>query len=168
MVPHRLVRYRTSSDFCQTGTVEDSAGRREQLEVHLLATARAVRRAYDTRLAELDLHMTESGLLQILAIDGPLSQTELATRLHIGRSATGSFIDGLLGRGLIRRDRDPGDGRVWRITNTPAGASMAAVCVTVNEEVLRGLRAELTRTDQRQLFALLAQVRTNADRLDGG
>jgi hypothetical protein len=32
----------------------------------------------------------------------------------------------------------------------------------------QALRTGLTRADQRQLFALLAQVRTNADGLAGG
>lgn len=146
----------------------EGEGRREQLEVHLLATARAVRRAYDTRLAELGLHMTESGLLQTLAVDGPLSQTQLAARLHIGRSAAGSFIEGLLARGLVQRERDPSDGRVWRITNTAAGAAAAAACAEANQDVLQALRAGLAKADQRRLFTLLAQVRTNADDLARG
>lgn len=138
-------------------------GRREQLEVHLLATARAVRRAYDSRLAELDLHMTESGLLQILDIEGSLSQTALAGRLHIGRSAAGGFIEGLAARGLVERHRDPDDGRIWRISNTAAGTALARTCAAMNQEIRRDLRAGLTRAEQHQLHTLLSRVRTNAD-----
>jgi DNA-binding MarR family transcriptional regulator len=146
----------------------ETEDRREQLEVHLLATARAVRRAYDVRLAERDLHMTESGLLQILAIEGSLSQTALAGRLHIGRSAAGTFIEGLAARGLVERRRDPDDGRIWLISNTTAGAALARSCAEMNQEILRDLRAGLTRAEQRQLSTLLATVRTNADQLATG
>ncbi len=142
-----------------------TGGRGEQLEVHLLATARAVRRAYDVRLTELDLHMTESGLLQILAAEVSLSQTELADRLHIGRSATGAFIEGLVARGFIERRRDPSDGRIWRISNTATGNELAGACSEMNQVIARELRSGLTRTEQHQMHILLAQIRANADGL---
>ncbi len=167
IVRHRtiLVRHRTSPR-CGILSPLGETERREQLEVQLLATARAVRRAYDERLAEIDLHITESGLLQTLELEGSLSQTALAAQLHIGKSAAGTFIDGMLRRGLIERRRDPDDGRVWLISNTRAGSQMARRCSEINVEVLRQLRAGLTRDDQRRLFALLARVRANASAPD--
>lgn len=140
--------------------------RAEQLEVHLLATARGVRRAYDTRLAEIGLGMTESGILQTLELEGPLSQSSLAHRLHIGRSATGGFIEALTARGFVERHRAPEDGRVWLVSNTAAGSDAARRCAATNREVLAELRSGLTRSEQRQLAALLDRVRANAAQVD--
>ena len=137
----------------------------ERLEVHLLATAGLVRRAYNLRLAALGLNITESGLLQYLAYEQPLTQSELALRLHIGRMAAGSVVKGLVERGLLERERDPHDARAWAIRLTPSGSELAAACAEVDREVVRGLRADLTRDEQRALHRLLASVRGNARRL---
>lgn len=137
----------------------------EQLEVHLLATAGMVRRAYDLRLAALGLNITESGLLQYLSYEQPLTQSDLAQRLHIGRMAAGSVVKDLLGRGLLVRARDPQDARAWSVSLTPAGEQLASACAEVDDQVVRGLRAGLSRDDQRNLHRLLGTVRTNAQRV---
>ena len=138
---------------------------REQLEAQLLATARTVRRAYDNSLAKLDLNMTEASLLRFVQVEGLLSQRELADRLHIGRAATGSFIEGLEDRALLNRVRDPNDARIWRIALTGLGTSLATSFDEANREILRKLRSGLDRSEQHQLGELLARVRTNAEQL---
>jgi len=142
--------------------VTDPGPSNERLEVHLLATAGLVRRAYNARLAPLGLNITESGLLQYLAYEQPLTQSDLAQRLHIGRMAAGTVVKGLIGRGLLVRGRDPEDGRAWLISLTPAGQELAAACIEVDREVTWSLRAGLSREQQEVLHRLLATVRANA------
>lgn len=134
----------------------------ERLEVHLLATAGLIRRAYDLRFDALGLNLTESGLLQYLAYEQPLTQSDLAQRLHIGRMAAGSVVKDLVQRGLLERSRDPHDARAWLIRLTPAGAELASTCIEIDREVVHGLRAGLSRSDQATLHRLLDTVRANA------
>ncbi len=137
----------------------------ERLEVHLLATAGLVRRAYNLRFASLDLNLTESALLQYLAYEQPLTQTDLAQRLHIGRMAAGGVVKGLLQRGLLARARDPRDARAWQIRLTAAGEALATACIEIDRDVVRELRTNLTREEQKTLHRLLSKVRHNAERL---
>jgi DNA-binding MarR family transcriptional regulator len=149
-------------------TVGEPSHAGERLEVNLIATAGLVRRSYDLRLAELGLNITESGLLQYLTYEQPLTQSDLAQRLHIGRMAAGSVVKDLLDRGLIERSRDPDDGRAWLIRLTAAGEELASTCIDVDDEVVRQLRADLSRDDQLVLHRLLDTVRANAQQLSDG
>lgn len=95
--------------------------RRDRLEVQLLATAGAIRRAYDQRLADLDLNLTESGLLQFLRFEGPMSQAALAARLHVGKMSASATVKGLRERSLVTRTPNPDDRRSWLIDLTEKG-----------------------------------------------
>ena len=48
-----------------------------------MATARAIRQAYDLRFAELGLNLSEASLLAYVEESGALTQTRLAERLGI-------------------------------------------------------------------------------------
>jgi DNA-binding MarR family transcriptional regulator len=136
--------------------------RHEQLEVHLLATAGAVRQAYQRQLAPLGLNLTESGLLQFLHVDGPLSPTALAERLHIGKMSAGAAVKGLQERGLVTRHQNPDDRRSWLVALTGAGREAATACVQVDRTMVARLRTGLDRPQQQALRDLLATVRANA------
>ncbi len=136
--------------------------RRDRLEMHLLATAGVVRRAYDERLASVGLNLTESGLLQFLHIDGPMSQAELAARLHIGKMSAGATVKGLLARGLVQRSPNPEDRRAWLIGLTEDGGRAVDACIAIDRVVVAQLRAGLTRADQRALHESLAAIHRNA------
>jgi len=140
--------------------------RRDRLEMHLLATAGAVRRAYEARLASLGLNLTESGLLQFLHFDGAMTQAALAQRLHIGKMSAGAAVKSLHTRDLVTRTRDPEDGRAWLIDLSPSGVEMVQACIAVDTDVVAVLRAGLDRSEQRRLRTLLAKILTNAGRID--
>lgn len=142
------------------------AGQRDkQLEVQLLVTGRAVRRAYNSRLKKLGLSMTESGLLQFIELEGAMTQSQLAGKLHIGRMATGTIIDGLVKRDLLKRERSPRDGRVWLVSATRSGIEMAKACKATNMQVLRELRSGLTSEETAALFAMLETIRSNSENM---
>ncbi len=126
-----------------------------------MATARAIRVAYDQRLAVHELNLSQASLLAYLNESGPLSQTQLADQLGLGRPATGTVIDGLERRGLVRRQPDPGDRRVWMIAATQAGKGMVDA-ITAVDETLRGeLRDGISRRDRQRLAQLLLRLQSN-------
>ena len=138
-----------------------SAPPRRTIESVLMATSRAMRRAYDTRLAGLDLKLSEAFLLGHVHTHGPLTQTQLAEGLGIGRAATGSLVDALERKGLVERAADAGDRRVWLVATTeragPVVAELAAVDVALREELWTGI----SRAERRQLSETLLGLQGN-------
>jgi MarR family transcriptional regulator, transcriptional regulator for hemolysin len=127
-----------------------------RVESTLMATARLVRTAFDARLAPLDLNLTQASLLGYIAEFGPTTQTRLADHLDIGRAAIGSVVDQLEARGLIERQPNPADRRVWLVAITDRGRGLAAEI----SEVDAVLRAELRRGIGREERQALAWVMT--------
>ena len=126
-----------------------------------MATARAVRQAYDLRFAELGLNLSEASLLAYVEEAGALTQTRLAERLGIGRAAMGSVIDSLEKRGLVERNPDPDDRRVWLVDLTASGKEMVQQ-VTERDVVLRKeLRAGISRDDRQKLAEVLVALGNN-------
>ena len=78
-----------------------------RVESTLMATARLIREAFDSRLKPLDLNLTQASLLAYVAELGATTQTGLAEKMGTGRAAMGTVVDGLEKRGLIERHPDP-------------------------------------------------------------
>jgi DNA-binding MarR family transcriptional regulator len=134
---------------------------RRTMESILMATSRAMRRAYDNRLAGLDLKLSEAFLLGHVHTHGPMTQTQLAEGLGIGRAATGSIVDALERKDLVERSADAGDRRVWLVAATeragPVVARLAAVDVALREELWAGI----SRAERRQLSEILLRLQGN-------
>ena len=139
----------------------------QRVESTLMATARAVRHAFDRRFEDLGLNLSQASLLAYLHESGPLSQTQLARRLGLGRAATGALVDGLEARGLVERQPDTSDRRVWLVACTQTGKELVS---DVNEadEVLRAeLREGIPRSERQQLARLLLKLQSNLARVLG-
>lgn len=132
-----------------------------RVEATLMHTSRAIRRAYDIRLEDLDLNLTQASLLGYVDHHGPATQIALADRLGIGRAATGTIIDGLSTQGLILRRADPSDGRAWLIQLTASGREIAAEVARVDKTLREELRSGVTRADRQQLARTLVRIQEN-------
>jgi DNA-binding MarR family transcriptional regulator len=93
---------------------------------------------------------------------GPVSQSEIASKLDAGRAATGLRVDGLECRQLVRRLSHPTDRRVWLIEITDVGRSMVDRISEIDEEIRAQLREGVTKVQRRQLAEILDQIRSNA------
>jgi MarR family transcriptional regulator for hemolysin len=138
-----------------------------RVEGTLLSTARAVRRAYDAALAELGVNLSEASVLAHLRDGGPLTQTDLARRIGTGRARMGAWIDGLVAKGVVVREADPHDRRVWKVALTPEGQSLWAETARVDRSIRKALREGTTGEDRARLDALLTVINRNADKLVG-
>ncbi|OLE28549.1 MAG: hypothetical protein AUG44_07140 [Actinobacteria bacterium 13_1_20CM_3_71_11] len=67
------------------------------------------------------LSMSQAFALHELDTDTPLSQQELADRLHLEKSSVSRMAAELERRGLIARERDPDNRRFYRLRITPEG-----------------------------------------------
>lgn len=138
-----------------------------RVEGTLMSAARAVRRAYDQRLAAIGLNLTEASVLAHLAGAGPLSQVEVARRIGTSRARVGAHIDGLEAKGAVRRGPHPTDRRVWMVELTADGRALWEQSVAIDQAVRKVLRTGTTAADRRQLDALLVRIQRNLDEQPG-
>lgn len=82
---------------------------------------------YERAANALGLTLTQARVLGFAACE-PLSQRELAKRFGCDPSNISVIVDRLTERALVTREPDPADGRVKRITATPAGRDLAHRC----------------------------------------
>jgi DNA-binding MarR family transcriptional regulator len=132
-----------------------------RVESTLMSAARGIRRAYDLRLEELGLNLSEAILLAYTQESGPLMQADLAKHMGVGRAAMGSLIDALENREWVERRPKPGDRRVWLIAITPSGEQVARQVTKIDETLRSELRAGIPRKDRRELNQLLNRLREN-------
>lgn len=132
-----------------------------RVESTLMATAQAVREAYDVRLAPIGLTLSLASLLAYVAEFGPVNQTRAAEHLGQGRAATGSQVDRLQELGLIERRPDPDDRRVWMVAITTTGRSKAAEVAEVDAVLRAALRSGISRAERQDLAAVLVRLHQN-------
>lgn len=121
-------------------------------------TAAQTRQVAGEALAAAGAGKDDFVVLAALAELGPASQAALAARTRIYTSDLVSLLNGLAGRGWIRRAPDPADRRRNVITITGDGerrlAELDRVLAGVNDQIM----APLGRDERQQLFALLGRV----------
>lgn len=132
-----------------------------RFESTLMATSRAIRRAYDARLARIGLNLSEACLLAYVSEKGPVTQTALASRFGMGRASAGLIIDGLIKRGLVEREVDLTDRRVWLVRATEAGGVLVSEIGAIDIKLRGELRAGLSRSDRQQLAQTLIRLQSN-------
>lgn len=132
-----------------------------RVESTLMATARLLREAFDARLDCLDLNLTQASLIGYVAEFGATTQTHLADRLGIGRASIGTVVDRLQRMGLVERQPDPSDRRVWRVEITDTGREIAARIAEVDEVLRAELRHGIGREERQALSWVLTRLQHN-------
>jgi DNA-binding MarR family transcriptional regulator len=136
-----------------------------RVEMTLMATSRAIRRAYDRRLDDIGLNLSEASLLAFVDEHGPTTQTVIAERIGMGRASAGSMIDALERRNLLSRRSDRTDRRAWRVELTQSGRRLVERVSAVDEQLREDLRAGITRAERRELANVLLRLQTNLGRI---
>lgn len=119
----------------------------QQLTVAILATADAFLRESQRLFRPLGLTGAQYNVLNVLS-DPPdgMSQRELSDRLVVDRSNVTGLLDRMEKAGWVRREDDPGDRRVYRVTLTAAGRRLwgqaHAQYLAVVAQVTQGLPAK--------------------------
>jgi MarR family transcriptional regulator for hemolysin len=129
-----------------------------------MATANAIRAAYDERLAPLGLTLSLASLLSYIADFGPINQTRAAEHLDQGRAVTGTQVDRLQALGFVERQPDPDDRRVWLLAITESGTELAGSIAEVDRVLRSELRAGITRSERQALAGLLIRLQRNLHR----
>ena len=107
--------------------------------------------------AENDLSLTQLRVLAILR-DRRVGMTALADFLGLERSTMTGLVDRAEKRGLLRRARNPDDGRSVDVFLTPVGAELNARLTVRVADALSPLTGPLAAPDRQRLQALLEQL----------
>lgn len=127
--------------------------------VALLRAAAFVEEELERGLEPLGLSLAKVGALHHLAASAePLSLGQLAERLSCVKSNVTQLMDRLETDGLVRRARDPGDGRTVLAVITAEGRRRSVAAAEAQASVEQALLAALGGEDRAVLASLLERV----------
>lgn len=117
-------------------------------------------------LRQLRIHDLEAGttsarlsVLSLLVFAGLERPSDLARAEQVSVPTISRMLKGMEEEGLVRRRRDPGDGRAARILATARGRRIIEAARRARLDDLVGRLGRLSRTDQRRLRDALPLLR---------
>lgn len=116
---------------------------------------------FDTTLPRFDL------MAQLERAPEGLKMSELSQRMMVtGGNVTG-ITDGLEKEGLVVREVDPADRRVFRVKLTPEGQRQFQRMAAEHEQWVVDLFGSLTQKQKKQLFDLLGELKSHVANAPG-
>jgi DNA-binding MarR family transcriptional regulator len=112
---------------------------------------RVLRRRLAVALEPLGLTLPAYTALSVLRAQDGLSNAQLARRSLVTPQSMSEVLSFLVERGYVRREAEPGHGRVLRIELTHAGSRMLEGCDRVVDDVERGMLGDLDTADVTRL-----------------
>ena len=116
-------------------------------------TSRVIRHLDDDGLT-----VSQFGVLEALVHLGPLSQRELAQKILKSGGNVTMVIDNLEKRGLVTRERDEKDRRLYRITLTAAGRKLIRSIFPRHAGKIASQMNVLTKVELKQLGRLCRKL----------
>ncbi|MDE0703609.1 MAG: MarR family transcriptional regulator [Rhodospirillaceae bacterium] len=149
-------------------TIRGLPFRLEHSPFYLMARAISkATRGIDAALGATRFSQTQWRVLITLSERGALSIGDLARATFVESSAVGRAVGRMERDGLVRRESDPEDRRITRVSLSPEGRlrmeELKSVVVAEIDRLLDGFGTE----DVRTLNAWLARISNNADETDG-
>jgi DNA-binding MarR family transcriptional regulator len=134
----------------------------EDLLFEINETARAIRRAFDQRAAELGVTRPQWRVLARLKREPGLRQVELAERLDMEPITLCRIVDRLEEAGLVERKPDPSDRRAWLLELTgkasPLVTRLRGVAHDLAEEATDGIGDKELKNLQERLATIRSNV----------
>lgn len=126
---------------------------------HIAQAAVTTYAAFDAHIGRpFGLRKVEFSLLMLLLANGPLTPRQLAGTLTLTAPTLTLLLDRLQERGLLRRERNPNDGRSQHIVLTAKGRRLAEDSAAAAVPMERGLQTRLSRAEHAMLIELLCRL----------
>jgi len=113
-------------------------------------------------LAGEDAHPAQAGSLLVLAQADGMSQSDLASMLHVSRPTVTTMLQKMEASGTIERRSDEHDQRVTRLYLTPKGRELAERTRAVHADIISTTIGALPEDDRRELLRLLGELNEHA------
>lgn len=133
----------------------------ESLGFLLHDAARAIRRRFEDRAAELGLSSAQWRCLVHLVREGQASQARLAELLEIEPISVSRLLDRMQDGGWVSRDPDPADRRVRIVTPTDKTAEAFAEAKKIADRIYDDALANLPPGTRDQLMSILRHIIAN-------
>jgi DNA-binding MarR family transcriptional regulator len=121
------------------------------------------RKRFTERLETLGLNLRMWGVLNVLDVEGPITQHALGKSVGIDPSSMVSTIDELEENGLVERRRHPTDRRAHALHLTDRGRDKLARGRDIAREAQDELLAPLDAAERKQLHEMLCRIARAAD-----
>lgn len=126
---------------------------------NLFRASAAVRRHMESRVLAADrLSWTSFVVLWVLWVWGEMESRDLAAAVGISRPTSTGVVTTLERRGWVRRRRNSADGRMVRVSLTPAGERKIETLFPRFNEEERAVTAHLSPHEQETLAGLLRSM----------
>lgn len=127
----------------------------------ICSASHVFQKAMNEELAPQGITHRQCQVLGCLAIEGPVSQAELAERMRIEPPTLVGILDRMERDGWIRRAADKHDRRRKLIQPLPAARPVWTKIIAAAERVRRRATAGMTRSQLVQLKQTLKQIQSN-------
>jgi DNA-binding MarR family transcriptional regulator len=128
------------------------------LGFHLRMASAAVARDFAAAMVDLDLTQKQFAVLELIAVNGEVSQVDIAQALGTDRATMMAIVDRLDARGLVGRRRSKRDGRRQHLSVSAAGESLLAEARARIERHEARYWQQLGAADGKRLLDLLRTV----------
>jgi DNA-binding MarR family transcriptional regulator len=108
--------------------------------------------------APFALRKVEFSLLMLLLANAPVTPKQLRHALSLTAPKLSLLVDALAARGLVRREKNPADGRSQHLALTERGRSLARAAADAAVPMEQALLSRLTRAEHAMLIELLHKV----------
>lgn len=115
-------------------------------------------RRFAKSLEPLTFSPSDAGILRLLGRSPAISQQELAKRLDMHASRLVGVIDALEKRGLVTREPNANDRRLYALRLTDAGAEALSAIGNVARAHNERICSELTEAERAQLGGVLEKI----------
>jgi MarR family transcriptional regulator, 2-MHQ and catechol-resistance regulon repressor len=140
----------------QTKSKRDTSG--VHLWVVLWKAFRSVEAHAHRHIAELDMCLSDFGVLEVLLHKGPLNVQELGAKVLLTSGSMTAALDRLERRGLIDREEDAVDRRARVVRLTDAGEGLIREAFEDHKQAMELSVAGVARKDREMLIDLLRQL----------
>ena len=131
------------------------------LAKQIVFTAKAMREAFEEALTSAGGSLGTWVVLSALRDVGCVSQTALASHVHLEGATITHHIDRLETAGLVRRLVDPVDRRVRRLELTEPGEALQARLLEAVIALERQVMTGVTRAERELIEKALARIQAN-------
>jgi DNA-binding MarR family transcriptional regulator len=123
--------------------------------------AQLVRRRADQRARGYGMTRAQWAVLARLEREPGITQSRLAILTDVEPITIGRLVDRLVAHGLIARQPDAHDRRIWRLTLTPKSAAILKQIAEFRHELHQQMTVGLDGESLKTLVACLQRMRTN-------
>lgn len=114
----------------------------------------------------INLGLPEVRVLQIVALDAPLSASEVAQRSAMDKGQVSRAITALIGRGYIKRASKPGGGRRIMLSLTRQGRTVANKALEIGDRRQERIQSWLKPAERDQLIEMLDRLLVHTEQLN--